>query len=248
MAGTTSSKLLLVILLGVFGPPAVAVVWALVLRAFVVEAMLVPSDAMQPTLLLYDKMLFKKWTRRAARGAVVVFDYPDPDPANDRQQYVKRVIGLPGDTLVFEQNVPIINGWPVPRCRVGEGMLHDQTSGPHAAEIFVEFLAGQTYLIAVDPASSQVDGPYAVGPDEIFLLGDNRNRSWDSRAWRRKAIRVPQSNVQGQFWFLYSPRQRLGIRPSTPVLPTSVARLQPELARCLREAPDPAQTFPPAAL
>ena len=112
----------------------IAVAVALLLRAFVVEAFKIPSGSMLPTLQIQDHIFVNKFiygpeipfthTRLFAnlppkRGDVMVFIYPDPNPDNPRQDFIKRVIALPGDTLEADGGHPIINGWKVPSCDVG---------------------------------------------------------------------------------------------------------------------------------
>ncbi len=77
-----------------------------------------------------------------ARGDVMVFEYPDPNPNNERQDFIKRVIALEGDTLSVESGHPLINGWRIPNCRIGEYSYHEGTdSSVKTSELYMEFLA-----------------------------------------------------------------------------------------------------------
>jgi signal peptidase I len=169
---------------------------------------------------------------------------------------VKRVIGLPGDRVSMRGPAPVINGWPVPYCDVGPYLYvaPDAQSGAVRGRLYVEFLDDQAYVTLHAP-SVRFDDPYVVKPGEVFVLGDNRGNSSDSRTWKTG---VPLGAVDGRAqWFLVG-RDRSGdadlgrlLRP----LDTLAGRLRIEgldgkpmseaIARCL--ANRPANTRPPGA-
>src|SRR6185436_14713139 len=124
----------------------IAVAVALLLRAFVVEAFKIPSGSMIPTLMIGDHIFVNKftygplvpWTDKRLfsrlppdRGDVMVFKFPE----NKEQDFIKRAIATPNDTLEALDGRPIINGWLVPHCYVGPYRYEGR-----AAELFVEFL------------------------------------------------------------------------------------------------------------
>jgi signal peptidase I len=173
----------------------VAVGAALVLRGSLFQSYRVLSGSMLPTLqpgelvlsTQYAYGLRKPWgtpssARMPARGDVVVFHHPPIRP-DVPEELVKRVIGLPGDTISMNGGYAFINGWRVPTCNVapyvyisGEGMLE--------AHLRMEFLEDRVYLTAHGPWRPEAASePYLVKPGEVFVLGDNRNNSSDSRAW-----------------------------------------------------------------
>lgn len=171
-----------------------AVLAALLLRGSFFQSYRVLSGSMLPTLEPADVVLSKQYAygwrlpwaapRSPAaprRGDVVVFHRPALNP-DVPDELVKRVIGLPGDTIVTRAGFVFINGWRVPTCNVapyvfmqGEGMLE--------AHLRMEFLDDRAYLTAHGPAQPEEREPYLVKPGEVFVLGDNRNNSSDSRAW-----------------------------------------------------------------
>lgn len=200
----------------------IAVGVALLLRAFVVEAFKIPSGSMLPTLQIQDHIFVNKfrygptipYTRSRLlqdlppdRGDVIVFETPDPSPHNEGQDFIKRVIALPGDTLAVEGGHPIINGWRVPSCSVGEYEFQESAgpSGARSGELVVEYLGEATYLtLYEDSRSDGRQGPYVVKPGEVWVLGDNRNNSSDSRAWfGYKGGGVPFANVKGRAMFVW---------------------------------------------
>jgi signal peptidase I len=175
----------------------VAIFVALLLRAFVIEAFKIPSGSMLPTLQIQDHIFVNKlaygpqipftsvrlWsTLPPKRGDVMVFISPD-GPPDSAQDYIKRVIALPGDTLLVERGHPIINGWRVPNCRVGKYDYHEGASTLKHGELFMEFLGEVSYLtLFEDQRSDPEQGPYHVKAGETWVLGDNRNNSSNSRA------------------------------------------------------------------
>ncbi len=260
----------------------IAVGVALILRAFAVEAFKIPSGSMIPTLLVGDHIFVNKfsygplvpWTDERlfermppSRGDVMVFKFPE----NKEQDFIKRVIAVPGDTLEAIDGRPIINGWLVPSCTVGTFRYEGRD-----AELHVEFLGDQSYFTLFDdPPSSQVcetsrdcingltcragmcgvlQGPFKVAKDEAWVMGDNRNNSHDSRSWRAGlGAGVPFENIKGRAMFVWlsfgaggtfaGDRLMVNVM-GKPHVPSGYAALQPAVDRCLRERPT--QTIPPA--
>jgi signal peptidase I len=197
----------------------VAIAVALLLRAFVVEAFKIPSGSMLPTLQLQDHIFVNKlaygpvvpftkarlWNGLPPlRGDVIVFEYPDPEP-NPRQDYIKRVIAIPGDTLVVDGGHPIINGWRVPSCLAGTYNFEEGEGFPRRGELYVEFLGDYSYLTIYEEGHAEIEqGPYHVAQDEVWVLGDNRNNSADSRAWNHNlGAGAPFENIKGRALFVW---------------------------------------------
>jgi len=253
---------------------AVAVGVALLLRTFVVEAFKIPSGSMLPTLQIQDHIFVNKlaygpaipWTNLRvfnslppARGDVMVFEYPDPNPNNERQDFIKRVIALEGDTLTVENGHPSINGWRIPNCRIGMYEYHEGTEpSTKRSELYMEFLGNFAYITQFeeDRGSEPHQGPYVVKPGETWVMGDNRNNSSDSRAWNGgRGGGVPDANIKGRAMFVWlSFGSDGGVtwdRLATNVLgkPRLPKGAPPQLLqgieKCLRERPPPSQTLPP---
>jgi signal peptidase I len=239
---------------------------ALGLRAFVFEAFRIPSGSMLPTLQVGDHIFVNKLrygallpftdTRLFAqlppeRGDVIVFEFPDDDPQNERQDFVKRVIALPGDTLEAERGHPLINGWAVPYCRAGR--YHYGENDGHAfewGELDVEFLNDHAYLTLYgedsDPAYEH-EGPFHVSSGEVYVMGDNRNDSLDSRRWHHGAGGgVPDANLRGRASRIWLPLSRLMLPiMGAPRLPEGMPReLSEGIDRCLAQRP--VRTRPPS--
>jgi signal peptidase I len=143
----------------------VAVLLAGLVRAFAFQSFWIPSSSMVPTLGVYDRVLVQKaffsW-RDVREGDIVVFSHPPLDHCGGPQgdDLVKRVIGLPGQTIYSSGNSIYVNG----RLLAEPYLPHYDPLGPPIPE-----------------ASSQ--HPYRVPPGEFYMLGDNRTISCDSRYW-----------------------------------------------------------------
>lgn len=160
-------------------------IFVLVIRSFVFEPFRIPSGSMMPTLLQGDFIFVKKYsyglrlpvletkiieTGSPERGDVIVFRLPSDPSIN----YIKRVIGLPGDEVVYERQRLTINGQAV--------SLSARTGMHEGASIYVEDLDGRVHDILVEnPQHSRRDGTYRVPEGHYFVMGDNRDRSKDSR-------------------------------------------------------------------
>jgi signal peptidase I len=159
--------------------------FVLVIRSFIFEPFRIPSGSMMPTLLEGDFIFVKKYayglrlpvtetvvveTGEPQRGDVIVFRLPSDPSIN----YIKRVIGLPGDEVVYERQRLTINGETV---NLKQG-LHATFEAP----VFVEDLDGRMHdILVTNPQFSTRDGTYRVPDGQYFVMGDNRDRSRDSR-------------------------------------------------------------------
>lgn len=234
------------------GLVTLTVVVPVLLRVLVLEAFKIPAGSMYPSLLVGDHVFITKWgygceACQPERGGLFVFQYPDPDREAPAVDYVKRVVALPGDTLEVNQGAPVINGWQVPRCRLGHVDV-EQPEGEHGYELFVEFLAGSAYLVSHEDLREEGrQGPYRVPEREAWVLGDNRMNSSDSRVWGMgKGAGVPFESFHGAVRLLWLPAERAGwIDPRSPELPEEAQALAPQLARCLAAAPSLAESTPP---
>jgi signal peptidase I len=178
----------------------VAVAIALLLRAFVVEAFQIPSGSMIPTLEVGDHIFVSKFSYgltipftntkiiqlgQPKRGDIIVFKFPR-DQSTD---YIKRVVGLPGDVLEMRNQELYINGHPVPRERVPRPYRYEDASSeggsqPQEGDLWLENLDGRKHeTIQAHEGGSRDFQRTEVPPGNVFVMGDNRDNSSDSRVW-----------------------------------------------------------------
>jgi signal peptidase I len=173
----------------------IAVILALFIRTFVVQAFKIPTGSMENNLLIGDHLLVNKFVfgptsstvertllpvDAVERGDVVVFKYPE-DPGRD---FIKRVIGLPGDLLELRDKRVLINGTPL-----DEPYVHF-LDPPGASDEFRE-------VTSFDVRERY--GPVTVPPNQYFVMGDNRDNSQDSRYWGF----LPRDYVKGKALVIY---------------------------------------------
>jgi len=162
---------------------AIAVLLALFIRAFVVQAFKIPSGSMEPTLLIGDHILVNKFIHGIKapfinktiipisdpkRGDIIVFIYPE----DRKKDFIKRVIGLPGDEIQIVNNRIFING---KRYDDPHGVYRDN--------------GGENKNL----------GPFVAPEESLFVMGDNRDHSYDSRYWGF----VPMESVKGKAMIIY---------------------------------------------
>lgn len=157
----------------------------LVIRSFIFEPFRIPSGSMMPTLLEGDFIFVKKFAYglrlpvtetkvveigNPERGDVIVFRLPSDPSIN----YIKRVIGLPGDEVIYNRQRLTINGETVD--------LSKGANDSFEAPVYVEDLDGRVHdILVTNPQFSTRDGTYRVPEGHFFVMGDNRDRSRDSR-------------------------------------------------------------------
>lgn len=181
----------------------VAGILAYFIQSFVIQAFKIPSGSMLETLQLSDHLFANKFVygtkipftnkkilvlRQVQRGDIVIFKYP-LDPKKD---FVKRCIGLPGDTIEIRQKVLYRN-----KQRVEEPFIihKDSRVFPNDPVLPYELRIRDNF------------GPIVVPPGEYFMMGDNRDNSSDSRYWGF----LPEKNIKGKAWFIYWPLRRIMI-------------------------------------
>jgi signal peptidase I len=213
--------------------PVILIVF--LLRSFLVEPFKIPSGSMLPTLIVGDFILVNKFTYglrlpivnkkildlgQPARGDVVVFRYPK-DTSVD---YIKRVVGLPGDRIEYVNKRLSINGVEAKRDAAGEFSNRKQVN---FVKQFQETLGERSHLILVEDDAPPILGPgepfqyrencnytregitCTVPAGRYFVMGDNRDNSQDSRVWGF----VPDENIVGRaffIWFNFGELSRFG--------------------------------------
>ncbi len=165
--------------------------FVLLLRSFLIEPFRIPSGSLEPTLLVGDFVAVNKfayglrlpvWEKKVLSianpksGEIAVFRWP-PNPGFD---YIKRVIGVPGDKVSYHNKVLTINGKEMKQTFVE--YTTDESSGKAVAK-YKENLSGIVHEIFVRPDVPAEDFDVEVPPGQYFMMGDNRDDSADSRFW-----------------------------------------------------------------
>ena len=183
-------------------------VLVLVFRSFLFEPFKIPSGSMIPTLWIGDFIVVNKYaygvrlpvlnskiieTGEPERGDVIVFRFPE----DERINYIKRVVGLPGDTVTYRDKQVYINGEPVKQEAAGpwEGVgLNRNPPGSRPVKR-LEYLTDEAHPIVIYPRrpNGRVDS-VTVPEGHYFVMGDNRDQSLDSRSWGF----VPEENLVGK--------------------------------------------------
>jgi len=174
--------------------------FVLVIRSFIFEPFRIPSGSMIPTLLQGDYIFVKKYSYglrwpviekkfygsgTPQRGDVVVFRLPSDPSIN----YIKRVVGLPGDTIVYQNHQVTVNGQQMPLTR------HPDTLLQESGLLFIEDLDGREHQIRVSrPESRSTERTYTVAEGHYFMMGDNRDNSQDSRIIGE----IPETHLVGE--------------------------------------------------
>jgi signal peptidase I len=156
-----------------------AILLFLLINTFFIESRFVPTPSMVPTIGTRDWFLSNKtayWFQLPQRGQIIVF--APPQRLHMKEDFVKRIIGLPGETIQVTKGVVYIDGKAL----------------------------AEPYITA-DRAPIQDFGPYRVPEGQLFMMGDNRNNSADSREWGP----LPLENIKGRAWWRYWPLERMGI-------------------------------------
>jgi signal peptidase I len=199
----------------------VTVILAIFGTTFVLQAFKIPTGSMENTLLIGDHLLVNKFAfarqsgllarilpyREIRRGDILVFKFPPSDEQTEPgEHFVKRVIGLPGDRVrIFHRQV-IVNGQALDEPFVRHSFPDELRPGDDFPPPDAEYLRGATTRWSAEMSNYVKNDELVVPPDTYFVMGDNREQSWDSRFWGF----VPRSLISGRplmiYWSFETPR------------------------------------------
>lgn len=205
-----------------FKTAMIAIALAVLIRTFFFEPFNIPSGSMKPTLLVGDYLFVQKpaygysrysfpfglapiegriWDKEPQRGDVIVFKLP----SNPRVDYIKRVIGLPGDTIQMRGGRLYLNGREVEREAVGLKKVEGEYGGDVVMHEYIQTLPdGTMFTIYEESDEEPLDNtpPYTVPEGHYFFMGDNRDNSQDSRVGHSVGF-VPYENFVGRADFIF---------------------------------------------
>ena len=188
--------------------PVILVVF--LIRSFIAEPFKIPSGSMMPTLLAGDFILVNKFTyglrvpilnntfievNHPKRGDVFVFHYP-PDPSID---YIKRVVGVPGDKILYQDKQLYINGQKMDMTYLDDYQYESVGLNQVHAKRYSEQLGDVKHDVLIEENSFSKEGGVEVPSGYYFAMGDNRDNSKDSRYWGF----VPERNLVGKAFFIW---------------------------------------------
>ncbi len=205
----TFESLVVTVILAVFG------------TTFVLQAFKIPTGSMENTLLIGDHLLVNKFAfashasgfwrlfpyREIRRGDVVVFKYPpSEDQTEPGEHFVKRVIGMPGDRIRIVHRQVFVNGRPAAEPFVRHSYPDQDRPGDDFPPSDPDDLRGVTLNWSREMLNHVRDNELVVPPERYFVMGDNREQSWDSRFWGF----VPRELISGRplliYWSFETPR------------------------------------------
>ncbi len=172
-----------------------------ILRPFVIQAFYIPSGSMEPTLQKNDRILVNKFVyyfKQPQVGDIVVFDAPPQalqGQEGGKKDFIKRVVGAPGDRIAVKEHMLYRNGVPVPEAYIKEAPLY------------------------VWPDNADGGGEITVPPNSLLVFGDNRNDSNDGHRWYLTGTDgaiapspfLPMTNVLGKAMVIFFPLTRMGL-------------------------------------
>ena len=174
-----------------FEAAIIALFLALFIRAFIIQAFKIPSGSMKPTLLIGDHILVNKFIygikipftdryilkiTKPKRGDVVVFKWP----RDERKDFIKRVIGIEGDKIEIKDDILYVNDEKIKTEYIGKYRDENITM----ANKYMELLGKSNHYILDEYMKHENYRPVIIPENSIFVMGDNRDNSHDSRYWR----------------------------------------------------------------
>lgn len=196
----------------------IALALALLIRTFVVQPFKIPSGSMIPTLLVGDHLLVNKFVygtkvpftnkvvmpiEEIKRGDVVVFKFPNESGSKKGVHYIKRVIGLPGDVIDLTRRDIFVNGEKIPQEYLG-AYSYKEESILTSTDKYLQTINDKSFDVIyrkglISTARGRFNYPLTVPEGQIFVLGDNRDNSYDSRFWGF----VPIKNISGRAFMIH---------------------------------------------
>ncbi len=188
--------------------PVILVVF--LLRSFIVEPFRIPSGSMLPSLFIGDFILVNKFDYgirlplvntkiidigAPTRGDVAVFRFPGDPSVN----YIKRVVGVPGDVVVYKDKKVYVNGKPMEQTDGMPYAVESMGEQPDVVMRYVEHLGRVNHYVLLTDRPERVRAEFKVPPRHYFVMGDNRDRSNDSRYWGF----VPDQNLVGKAFLIW---------------------------------------------